>query len=1008
MMRASRLILFLLFLPLLSIGQHQFDYYDIDDGLSENSVTEIFQDSEGLLWFSTQDGLSQFDGYQFKNYNISSNDSTSLSDNYLWGLDEDSLGNIWVCSRSGLNRIDKKTGVCTQFFKKPLKGMNGDNQILDIGVYQGNVFALISNSIYKIPVGEIYSERINKIEESAKINLSGDTIFTIHQQNGKLFFVQNTGIYNYTSKKLTPFKNIEMGAVHNFLKTASIKEQMIFTNGRSVFYFETKTRNYRALDFNFNGALISDLETSEEDLWVATDNGIFHFRNERLLAHLVKSTELENSITSNFVAALCVDQTGKLWVGTSGNGINVYDPSMDKFKHLSKEVLGEDLIIRSVYQTNNKQLIVCSGAKIFALDLRNKEFGKHRFAHSNVKSFREISVTGLGAISPTKIAKGIAGDVIIGTKGNDLIILDSNLVFKKKVVLNSTQLNTNVISDIIISDNDEIWAATYYGVYLLSEDYDLVDSFLPHKKGLTTNYFLSVFEDNDNDIWLGSNKGLYKYQEKDKTFTHIPYQKNNLSKSPGFNFVCGFADDGKGSLWMGTYGGGLSKMNKEDFTFQHFTTEKGLANNVCNGLLMDNNQNIWLNTNKGLSRFNVKEEKFTNYSKGDGLHFNEFNLNSYHKNESGELFFGTPIGLVLFKPEDIVSSTFKPSILISAIDINYKKETQRLLNKELNIYPKDKVLTIHFAGLNFSKSDKIKYRYQLKGYDDGWVVTSELKANYTSIPDGEFVFLVDVTNSDGVWSENPKMLKVIVHPPIYKTWWFITLVIILSLAVIIFVIRYFSQRDIKKRLQELRVQQEINLEKQRISRDLHDNIGAQITYLISSIDQESYASKENQNVFEGLSDKARNVMNQLRQTLWVISKESISLEDFSQKVNDYSRTIFVPTNINVTISTSGNLKTILPPSIVSHLFKIIQEAQNNIIKHANASEVNVNLSQQEDNLVVNIIDNGKGLATPKKLDDHFGLKNMSDRATEMKGEFNIEKGRNSVGTKITIIIPLTN
>ncbi len=1002
-----RLIILLLFIPLFNFGQHRFSYIDIEDDLTENSVTEIFQDSEGYLWFATQDGISQYDGYQFKNYNISNNDSLSLSDNYLWGFIEDSLGFLWVCSRNGLNRIDKKTGKTIQFFINS-SGSNGENQVADIAIYQGDLFALISGKICKIYIKQDYVNRINYIVENDIIETGSDTIYAFYKDGENIFFLQSDGLFNFTTKELMPISEFQKGITHTFFKATRRKELLWFTNGKKLYAYNSKTQQINSFRYDFEGATMYDLLTVKNELWVATDNGIFIFDDNKLIHHITKNQSNESGISSNIVAALAQDKTGKIWVGTSGNGINVYNPNRDKFKYLSKETLGGDYIIRSIVQTKNNQLIVCTSNKVIVLELYDITSTQSKFASDNVKSIQELKVKGHQNIVPTKVFLGLNGDILLGTKGNDIIVLDKYFKFKKKVTLNIEQQPTNVVSDIILTQKDEFWVATYYGIYVLDKAYDLIQVFSPDEKGLTTNYFLSVFEDTENEIWLGSNKGVYKYNETTNKFINYSYQKNNLQESPGFNFVCGFTDFGDGNLWMATYGGGLSKMDKKKGTFRHFTTENGLANNVCNGLLSDQTKNIWLNTNKGISRFNSKTEKFINYTKSDGLDFNEFNLNSFYKNEEGEMFFGTPIGLVIFNPEDIKISNYQPPVIISRVDVNYKNESQRLQNNHIDIYSKDKVLTIHYVGLNFSNSPKIKYKYRLVGYDEVWVETNELKANYTSLPDGEFTFAINTTNADGIWNETPKEIVIVVHPPIYKTWWFISLSGLIVLVLVGLVIRYFAQRNIKKRLRELRVQQEIHHEKQRISRDLHDNIGAQITYLISSIDQEAYTSKQEDVVFDRLSDKARNVMSQLRQTIWVISKEAINLSDFAQKVRDYSTKMLSLAGINVFVQVNGNENSVLAPTIVSHLFRILQEAQNNIIKHAQASEVKIELSVQNNCIYLFIEDNGIGMGEIKTWDDHFGLKNMKDRVVEMKGNLTIGKTEEGIGTRISIEVPIVS
>ena len=1005
-MNLRNFIIALLFVPLFVCGQYRFDRLTIDDGLTENSITDMYQDKEGYIWFSTQDGVSQYDGYTFKNYNIANDTKTSLSDNYLWNFAEDNLGFIWVCSRDGLNRIDKRTGACIQFFRDTNSTAIVHNQVSDVAVFNDTVYAAIYGKVYIIPVKNNYAHKKNQLKKiiDPQKNTTNVHAFYVNHQHSNIYFIEENTLFNYTANKKIMLPEFLSGAGESFIKVTESKETICVTDGIRLFLYNTESKEVDSLSYDFKGAYIYDiLPINNTELWVATNAGIFVFKNNQQVGHIMENTN-DNGLTSNFTTSLLKDNTGKIWVGTSGNGVCIYNSRTTRFKPLSKEIFGRDYIIRSVIQDKNNRLIVCAGNKIFALKTNNASLTKTTFAKDAIKSIDEIIIKGYEHITPTKVDLGFNGDVLVGTKGNDVLILDNDLKLKQIITLNSEHQPSNVVSDFLITSSHEIWITTYYGVYVLNEQYRLIHSFVPDEKGLNTNYFLSVYEDATHQVWLGSNKGIYKYLKTTDTFKNYPHLKNNMNHSPGFNFISGFTDFGDGFLWIATYGGGLSKMDKKNETFTHYTIENGLINNVCNGLLTDDHQNIWLNTNKGLVKFNPKTEKVINYTKADGLYFNEFNLNSLFKNKMDELMFGTPIGLVIFNPDDITTSTYDCPVLITSVDVNYKDATARMVNHTIDLYLNDKSITFHYAGLNFSNSPKIKYRYMLKGYNDTWIETNQRIANYTSLPDGDFTFLVNVTNEDGKWNTKPVAIRLIVHPPFYETWWFIIISCLLLLVIGILIIRYFAQRKIKKRLQELRIQQKIQQEKERISRDLHDNIGAQITYLISSIDQESYNVKQNQDIFEKLSDKARLMMTHLRQTIWVINKDAITLAEFVQKINDYSSNLLGIAGIEYNITLKGNENEAISPTLVSHIFRIVQEAQNNIIKHAKASMVVIDISIENRNLHIVISDNGIGIGNIQSYDDHFGLKNMKDRTMEINGQFKIMG--NEQGTAISLVVPL--
>ena len=1002
-MRPLLLILFFCLSSLLSFSQHRFTYLNIEDGLTENSVTDIYNDQEGYIWISTQDGVSQYDGYEFRNFNISNNDSTSLSDNFLWGFEEDQYGFIWCCSRDGLNRIDKKTGQTVRFYLDNQSDGRVHNQVSEIAILDNTLYALIGSTVYTIPVQADYGAKDNQIKEKYGLPSLNGKIYAFYcdKETETLYILTSEGLYNSNTRQTITTLGFNGDLFQPFLGMDRIGEALWFTDNEKIFSLNLNNQTLAILPLDFDGAIIHEFLEINEAVWVATNKGIFILKEGKITSRIQTDARVKDGLSSNLVTSLCSDQTGKIWVGTAGKGLCVFDPHTTRFKYISRETLGTDQVVRSVVQDQHGRLIV-SGSKLYVLHLSSPSFSNFTFASQAIDSIHELTIDGFEDAEVSSLGLGFDGQILVGLRGNQLLVLDAQLKMEKAVSLPTNSTPRNVISDIQLTEN-HIWVATYHGVHVLDRNYQLVKSFMPDEKGLTTNYFLSVYQDVDQGIWLGSNQGMFNYVQEADSFRHYPYSKNQPEKSPGFYFISGFADFDRDHLWVATFGGGLSKLNKSTGTFEHFTTNDGLANNICNAIMTDAHQNIWLTTNKGISKFNTETEQFTNYSQADGLYFDEFNLGAAFQNRSGDMLCGTPSGIVVFHSSDIVTSDYEPNIVVSAIDINYKNESQRLIDDQIHLYPEDKAITFHFAGLNFSDSPKIRYRYKLMGYNDDWIETTNRMANYTSLPDGEFRFMVNVTNADGVWNQAPREVLVVVHPPFYKTWWFLTLAGLSLIAVSVLAIRLISQRKIRKHMREHRIKQEIQQEKQRISRDLHDNIGAQITYLISSIDQEAYAGNHNPGVLEKLSDNARNMMTQLRQTIWVINKEAISLEEFVQKSRDHTAKLFSAAGIGFTIDVEGDLACILPPAVVSNLFRVIQEAQNNVVKHAEATAVKMVFEVREGSLKLSIQDNGKGFEPQKDYIGHYGLKNMTDRIKEINGTLEIQKVE---GTLITIKIPV--
>lgn len=977
---------------LVSHAQHRFRQITTEDGLIENAVTDVFQDSEGYLWIATQDGLSQYDGYRFTNYNLSSSPLYSLSDNYLWGISEDTLGNLWVCSRNGLSRLNKKTKEVNRFYTNYEGIGNTHNQIMSVHFFKGYMYCSWDLGIYRLPVKEKYdttdillTDQVNRVDTVAHLR-SGFIEDSIRNQ---LYCLTYDGLLDIKANQIiTSQLYLNDKKVSKFIGGVQGPRGKLWLHSSSnIYYYDPGEDSLQRLDFDFSNVHLYTLAFHNNELWVGTDNGLYVFHeNKQLKYHLVKESKGSNALSSNQLTSILADRSGKMWLGSSSTGLSLYDQKDDRFKCLRVKPLTDNYRVNSMVQSG-KRLFISTNEGLLMAKLKSEALTLSRFASDQVLSIEPLLEE--YNILPSQLEVGLNGDILIGTRNQGLFVLDANLKLIKRTHWPIVFEEFDVVTDILLSSKGQLWVSTENGLYILNSDYDLVKTYRARDKGLKTSYFLTLFEDAEGVIWLGSNAGAIKYLEKEDQFKHYQYVKDDPEHSPAFIFVSGFVDFGDGNLWMATYGGGLSVMNKSTESFKHYDSENGLVNNVCNGLLSDG-QNLWINTNKGISKFDVERQTFVNYDQTDGLLFNEFNLNADYQNKQGELFFGSRNGLVVFHPNQIQSSAYHAAVVFTDFWVNYESAMHCVDDDSIELYPEDKAISIHFAALNFSQSTKVRYQFRLKGYSDKWVETTELKATYTSLPHGEYWFEVKACNEDGIWNTVPKVLTIMVHPPFYLEWWFILFASMVLTGLSILTIRYFAQRKIKKQLRALKIEQAVQQEKERISRDLHDNIGSQITYLISSIDREAYLNKADRDAFDKLGDKARSMMTQLRQTIWIIKKEQISLEDFIQKIRDYLTKVLEPTELSSKVDLKGEASKTLKPTIVSHLFRIVQEAVTNTIKHAEAQHLEIRIEAEHKTLKLCIQDDGIGIQNVSLLDGSFGLKNMEDRVLEMKGQWKIE------------------
>jgi len=998
-------------LPQMVMSQYRFRHLDIEDGLSENAITDIFQDHHGYMWFATQDGLNKYDGYQFTNYSSSGKTGESLSDNFLWGIVEDEIGNIWCGSRYGLNKIDPVTGNISYYLQTEDALLMSQNQISSTAYLDGYVYACFQKQIAKIPVKEsasldlIIDSNYLLSHTSPKYGLLTDPI------NHKVFAVGFDGIEDLGNGKKFAFDQPQDDRANALFHSHFNSEtnDNWFTNSQKVFSYHPGDEQVKTLNYDFNDAVIYDITFEAKDIWIATSNGIYILSDQGVLIdHITHKATSDYELSATPVECIFTDVQGSVWAGAAGKGLNQYNPRIEQFKFLDYNCFGQDEIVRSACRIDSS-LIVATSSGLFELALKKPEEGLTAFNFSNngISSTTKIEFDGFPDVMFNHVHPLKNGQIILGTKNHGILLTDQDLNLLQAIELECPNSSVNVITDVLEASSGNIWITSFQGCFEFTSEFEPVAQYSSRdsSSGLNVTYLLNIFESANKEIWLGSNLGIHRFNGT--SFKNYEFNVNQMDQGPGFNFISGFAEIEEGTLWIGTYGGGLSKMDLETESFRHFTTQNGLINNVVNGIQIGPDNQIWLSSNRGISSFNVETESFLNFTQANGVHFNEFNLNANYSWKGQELYFGTPKSLVVFNPLAISPSSFSPNVVITSFDINYENANERMLNNQVELYPGDDAISIHFAGLNFNSTSSTAYRFRLNGYKDEWVYpeSNNLIASYTSLSSGSYEFEVQCTNDFGFWSKEIKQLRLVIHPPFYRTWWFLTLAIIGLLLIITLVIRYLSQVKMKKKLQAFKITEEVQKQKQKISRDLHDNIGAQITYLISSIDQESYKNPDEVATFDELGEKARNVMTELRQTIWVMNKDEISPREFEIKVQEYVAKILrehpmVPT---VNLNLEGGTK--LAPNLVSNLFRILQESLNNAVKHAAATQFIINLTAREDSFEMTLEDNGVGMGYEEIPDDHFGLKNMKFRVEEMNGIFEIKSPVQNSGTIIYLKIP---
>ena len=821
---------------------YRFENYTSDDGLSQNSVVRIFQDSRHFLWFGTYDGLNRFDGYSFKVYKSIVNDSTTINGQYFSAICEDKDGNLWIGSLGGgLNKYIRSTDSFKRYKHNPKNNKSLSNDKVrallidrDGNLWIGTEFGLDRYD----PQSDSFVHYRNDPQNPN--SLSNNYVLSIGQDaSGKMWIGTFVGLNVFDFKK-NKFSN--------------------FLEGRG---------EVRGLGINWANKIFLD---RENNLWIGTTEGLHRYdeKNDRFIRYIPEKNN-PYSISEKSIRDIIQDANGNLWIATTHGGLNELNPNTGKFKRyihdpLNRSSLTSNFLI-SLWEDNSGLIwIGTDGNGIDVLDRRVAQFNNYKNIPGNKHSLSENKVY--------SIYEDIDGLIWIGTMGGGLNRFDP----KKKhdnftcylhdsennnsIVNNSVRyitgdkngmlwlatetgldefnprlnkfyhynmtyfpgLKTNAIFSVLESKNGDVWVGTYDGgLSVLDKNKKTFRNYLfdpNNPNSISSNVIRCILEDNYGHLWFCTDNGLDLFDSKKDQFIRYVYDSKNPS-SISSNSVLTIYQDKKGTIWVGTTIG-LNKIegdlsDPEKIKFVCYTKKDGLADNDVQGILEDNHGNLWISTNAGISKFNPEKLTFKNYTTFDGLPSNEFYVNANAKRkETGELLFAGDRGFCIFNPDSIKDDQFIPPISLTdlhlfnkSVGIGEKVNGDVILSKaiwdtkEITLSYKNNILMLDFAALDYSSPHANQYAYLMEGLDKDWNnIGTRHTASFMNLPPGEYNFKVRCSNASGLWNYLGASIKIIVLPPYWMTWWFRGLAV-LFLFMIGFVAYKLKIRSMEKRRKDL-------------------------------------------------------------------------------------------------------------------------------------------------------------------------------------------------------------
>lgn len=798
----------------------KFNRLSIQQGLSQGSINCINQDSEGFMWFGTQDGLNRYDGYTFKIFRHDPEDSNSIPNEWIHSMYKDRKGNLWIGTDGGglCKWIPDKPGFTTI----PITIQNNEQS-------RYPVKAIMEDRFGKIWIGTdgdglmLYDNDKKSFKQFERQltntnSLSSNSIHCLAQDSGGLLWIGTSGggldRYDPVKNTYTHYRN-DSGLKDEFIRVLFIDSagQLFVGTDGGLHLFEKAMNRFIHIPLTDRNSkrdkysVRSILQDKSGNIWIGSyGNGLGRLdkRSMTVMANYSRWDE-DNMPPDEFINSIYEDRSGLLWIGTDGDGISRLIRNahhLIHFRHDNQQPssLSEKFVFSFCEDPSGNLWVGTYGGGLNKLDTTETVFTHYQQASGSPNSLASDNI--LSILSDAK------GTIWMGTADAGLDKFDpiSNQ-FSHYTKYTGHGLRSNVIRALALDSAGMIWCGSDAGLYRFNpatEKFTEYSFKTGRTGGISDNMIWSLYFDRTGILWIGTrNGGLNRFDPATEAFTtykNDPMLTNTLPP----NGIWSICEDRAGRLWVGTAGGGLILFGRNSNTFTRFTEKDGLPNQVIYGILEDDAGYLWLSTNKGISKFDPQKKSFQNFDMDDGLQSNEFNSGAFFKSKNSELLFGGVNGFTMFNPADIKVNTHAPPVVLTS----FKKLDQIILlpsteTQKIDLAYKENVISFEFSALDFTRPEKNQYAYMMEGFDGGWIhAGGKHDITYTNLDHGSYTFRVKASNSDGVWNANGLSIAIHISPPYWKTWWFR----LFGIGVFVFVLYRsykYRTRKIKRKNKEL-------------------------------------------------------------------------------------------------------------------------------------------------------------------------------------------------------------
>ncbi|MEO6721681.1 MAG: two-component regulator propeller domain-containing protein [Ferruginibacter sp.] len=788
------LLAILLFLSIkIDAQSYFFRHYQVENGLSNNTVFCSIQDKNGFMWFGTKDGLNRFDGYHFKHFNIN-DDGHNMTPDIISCMLTNEDGTLFIGCQKGLFTFDRENEKIVPLIDS-LPWIN--NMVID---QSGQLWFISEQTVY----------RFNLKTKALRAFFTEQyfTATTLCMVGNDLWIGTTDGFlnrYNPAKENFTAydvFKHSPFAASHwiQNIHPGGNNAVLVGTSSQGIKKFNIPTLTYKdLLIYNPDNTTIyvRDIQQyNENEYWFATESGIFimDYTTEKFI-NLKKKFLDPYSLSDNAVYALCKDKEGGIWAGTFFGGVNYYSKEYATFK--------------KYYPDNSKYSISGSAVREICGDhsgnvwigTEDAGLNKLNLATGDITQYLPSGESSNIAYSNIHGLLVVGNDLWIGTFDHGLDIMDIQ-TGKVKIHYGAgpgiKDLKSNFVVSMLQTKSGDIYAGTGNSLFKFdkkSNGFDLVSEVPP-------NIFVAcLLEGADNTIWVGSHgSGIFYFNPVTKAKGQFKNERTN-DNSLTNDIINAIYEDSKKNLWFSTEGGGLCKLSVDRKRLTAFTTKNGLPSNFIFKALEDDKRNLWITTSRGLVNFNPENLSVTVYTKDNGLLNDQFNYNSGYKDDQGKMYFGSVKGMITFKPDDFSKTAIMPPVFITGFQVQNEElgvsrdssplKKSILYTDQLTLPYDRSSFSLDFAALSFISPDMTGYKYIMEGLDKDWtLIKPNRKIYFTNLSPGKYTFKLK-SSINGAWSKDEKQLVIRILPPIWATTWAYILYIVITIALAYYLLRSY-------------------------------------------------------------------------------------------------------------------------------------------------------------------------------------------------------------------------